>query len=52
MTRTRSARSRPSRCAAGPSRLCHVRDSKTPDTDHLTVAPGTWKSFVMHLSAR
>ena len=30
----------------------HIRDSKTPDTPHLTVAPGAWNSFVGHVSAR
>jgi hypothetical protein len=24
----------------------HIRDSKTPDTDHLTVAPAAWSAFV------
>ncbi|KUL32503.1 DUF397 domain-containing protein [Streptomyces regalis] len=29
----------------------HIRDSKTPEAPHLTVAPGTWNSFVGHVSA-
>ena len=28
----------------------HIRDSKTPDTPHLAVAPTTWKSFVTFVS--
>ncbi|MEV0641065.1 DUF397 domain-containing protein [Streptomyces sp. NPDC050619] len=24
----------------------HIRDSKTPGTDHLTVSPSTWSAFV------
>ncbi|WP_369169984.1 DUF397 domain-containing protein [Streptomyces sp. R28] len=30
----------------------HIRDSKTPGAPHLTVAPGTWNSFVGHVSDR
>jgi hypothetical protein len=30
----------------------HIRDSKTSDAPHLTVAPGAWNSFVGHVSAR
>lgn len=30
----------------------HIRDSKTPHTPHLTVAPATWNSFVGHVSDR
>lgn len=28
----------------------HIRDSKTPETNHLTVAPTTWANFLTHLS--
>ncbi|MCT9075478.1 DUF397 domain-containing protein [Streptomyces fulvoviolaceus] len=24
----------------------HIRDSKTPDTPHLTVTPATWSAFL------
>ncbi|GAA3804723.1 DUF397 domain-containing protein [Streptomyces coacervatus] len=24
----------------------HIRDSKTPNTPHLTVAPATWSAFL------
>ncbi|MDO0914224.1 DUF397 domain-containing protein [Streptomyces sp. DT2A-34] len=30
----------------------HIRDSKTPDAPHLTIAPGNWNSFVGHVSDR
>lgn len=29
----------------------HVRDSKRPDAEHVTVSPTTWASFVSHLAA-
>ncbi|MGW2568193.1 DUF397 domain-containing protein [Streptomyces sp. NPDC001537] len=29
----------------------HIRDSKAPDTAHLTVAPTTWENFLSHVSA-
>ncbi|MER6421856.1 DUF397 domain-containing protein [Streptomyces sp. NPDC001137] len=29
----------------------HIRDSKTPDTAHLTVTPTTWENFLGHVSA-
>jgi hypothetical protein len=28
----------------------HIRDSKTPDTAHLTVAPATWSAFLTAVS--
>ena len=28
----------------------HIRDSKTPDTAHLTVTPTTWANFLTHVS--
>ncbi|MER5216733.1 DUF397 domain-containing protein [Streptomyces sp. NPDC002838] len=28
----------------------HVRDSKTPDTPHLTAAPAVWTHFVAYVS--
>jgi len=34
--------------AAAPTTI-HIRDSKTPDTAHLTVAPTTWSDFVQGL---
>ena len=30
----------------------HIRDSKTPETNHLTVAPTTWANFLTHVSTR
>ncbi|MFF3911177.1 DUF397 domain-containing protein [Streptomyces sp. NPDC001848] len=44
--------SNPSDCieiAATPTTI-HIRDSKTPETRHLTVAPTTWNSFVTFVS--
>ncbi|NEB02070.1 DUF397 domain-containing protein [Streptomyces sp. SID13726] len=28
----------------------HIRDSKTPDAEHLTVSTTTWASFLTHLT--
>ena len=28
----------------------HIRDSKIPDTAHLTVTPTTWENFLSHVS--
>ncbi|PAZ14612.1 DUF397 domain-containing protein [Streptomyces sp. SA15] len=28
----------------------HIRDSKTPDTPHLTAAPAVWTDFVAYVS--
>ncbi|MFJ7078427.1 DUF397 domain-containing protein [Streptomyces sp. NPDC098781] len=44
--------SEPSDCVevAPTPAAVHIRDSKTPHTPHLTVAPTTWNSFVMHVS--
>ncbi|MGW3728281.1 DUF397 domain-containing protein [Streptomyces sp. NPDC000851] len=28
----------------------HIRDSKTPNTPHLTVAPTTWTDFLTYLA--
>ena len=28
----------------------HIRDSKTPENPHLTVAPTTWTTFLTHVS--
>ncbi|MCI3272479.1 DUF397 domain-containing protein [Streptomyces cylindrosporus] len=30
----------------------HIRDSKTPNTPHLTVTPTTWTAFLTHASTR
>ncbi|MEV5428485.1 DUF397 domain-containing protein [Streptomyces sp. NPDC052701] len=27
----------------------HVRDSKTPDTSHLTIAPAAWTDFLTYV---
>lgn len=35
--------------ATTPSTI-HIRDSKTPDAPHLTLAPTTWNSFVTHVA--
>ena len=35
--------------AATPTTI-HIRDSKTPDTSHLTVSPTTWSAFVTEVS--
>ncbi|MCD9875600.1 DUF397 domain-containing protein [Streptomyces guryensis] len=32
------------------SATIHIRDSKTPDTAHLAVAPTTWENFLSHVS--
>lgn len=37
--------------AATPANI-HIRDSKTPEKDHLTVAPTTWTNFLTHVSTR
>ncbi|MDX3457559.1 DUF397 domain-containing protein [Streptomyces sp. ME02-8801-2C] len=29
--------------------VIHIRDSKTPEAPHLTLAPAAWNSFVMHV---
>ncbi|MFF4362443.1 DUF397 domain-containing protein [Streptomyces sp. NPDC001604] len=36
--------------AVAPATI-HIRDSKTPDTAHLTVTPATWENFLGHVSA-
>ncbi|WP_067021392.1 DUF397 domain-containing protein [Streptomyces dysideae] len=28
----------------------HIRDSKTPDTRHVTVSPTTWANFLTHVT--
>ncbi|WP_409471550.1 DUF397 domain-containing protein [Streptomyces sp. HC307] len=28
----------------------HIRDSKTPDTPHVTVARGTWADFLTYVA--
>lgn len=28
----------------------HVRDSKSPDTPHLTVTPTAWANFILHVA--
>lgn len=35
--------------ATAPATI-HIRDSKTPDAAHLTVAPTTWTTFLTHVS--
>jgi hypothetical protein len=30
----------------------HIRDSKTPENPHLTIAPTTWTTFLTHVSTR
>ncbi|RPF34118.1 DUF397 domain-containing protein [Streptomyces sp. TLI_185] len=35
--------------AVAPATI-HIRDSKTPENPHLTVAPTTWTTFLTHLS--
>ncbi|MEV6739382.1 DUF397 domain-containing protein [Streptomyces sp. NPDC051104] len=44
--------SNPSDCVeiAATATATHIRDSKTPQTPHLTVAPTTWNSFVAFVS--
>ena len=47
-----SSSSEPGDCvevAATPTTI-HIRDSKTPDTSHLTVSPTTWSAFVTEVS--
>ncbi|MFE7273916.1 DUF397 domain-containing protein [Streptomyces sp. NPDC057623] len=49
-----SSSSEPGDCievATTPATI-HIRDSKTPDAPHLTITPGTWNSFVGHVSDR
>ncbi|MFJ9146811.1 DUF397 domain-containing protein [Streptomyces sp. NPDC102270] len=35
---------------ATPSTV-HIRDSKRPDAEHVTVSPTTWAFFLGHLTA-
>ncbi|MFF4502624.1 DUF397 domain-containing protein [Streptomyces sp. NPDC001401] len=47
-----SSSSEPGDCvevATTPATI-HIRDSKTPDTPHLTVAPTTWSAFLTAVS--
>ncbi|MFI7403383.1 DUF397 domain-containing protein [Streptomyces sp. NPDC049541] len=47
-----SSSSEPGDCveiATTPAAI-HIRDSKTPDTAHLTVTPTTWENFLSHVS--
>ncbi|WP_030941954.1 DUF397 domain-containing protein [Streptomyces sp. NRRL S-646] len=47
-----SSSSEPGDCvevATTPATI-HIRDSKTPENPHLTVAPTTWTTFLTHLS--
>jgi hypothetical protein len=35
--------------ATTPAKI-HVRDSKTPDTPHLTLTPATWTDFLTYVA--
>ncbi|MER5535505.1 DUF397 domain-containing protein [Streptomyces mirabilis] len=37
--------------AVAPATI-HVRDSKTPRTPHLTLAPATWADFLTYVASR